>query len=229
MKNETNNAEIVGKASEFSLNTTGVGNPFALIHCVEILIKCTGILLHKKDYDGHGHEEMLYAMRQAQEYVDEYYAGDGKSSECENLRPDVLSLAIAEVATQAMRIEELEREKEELLTTCEKLTKIGWQREKRIEVFQKAQSNIIGELVRRGDDELIEMVNKWVSEPLPSVWKKINTGDDLPKDEGLYLFQVKDCEFMNIEPVNMNPEWTKLLVKTYSAWRPLPKRFVEGE
>jgi hypothetical protein len=37
----------------------------------------------------------------------------------------------------------------------------------RIEVFQKAQSKIIGELVRRGDDELIGMVNRWVSEPLP--------------------------------------------------------------
>lgn len=95
--------------------------------------------------------------------------------------------------------------------------------ENRVASFQRAQSLIVGELKRRGDDELISKVNKWVHEPLPSKWHKIKTDDDLPKDEGLYLFQVKDCEFMNIEPVNMNPEWTKWLVKCYSAWRILPK------
>lgn len=49
------------------LNQENLSNPWPLKDVLSKLIEAADILLHKKDYDGHGHEEIFIAVQRAKE------------------------------------------------------------------------------------------------------------------------------------------------------------------
>jgi hypothetical protein len=60
-------SKVVGEV--FSLRTTGECESWSLADSVKMLIYAAEILLHKRDYDGGRHEEILYAKQAAEKYL----------------------------------------------------------------------------------------------------------------------------------------------------------------
>lgn len=55
----------------FSLKSTGFDEPWSLADCVKMLCVAADILLHKLDYDGEIHEEILLVKNQSEKYLKE--------------------------------------------------------------------------------------------------------------------------------------------------------------
>lgn len=64
------NVKNLGAADVNGSLLLGLDNPFPLVDVLSQLKWATEYLLHKKDYDGHNHEELNQCVRRAKEIVE---------------------------------------------------------------------------------------------------------------------------------------------------------------
>ena len=62
-----------------------------------------------------------------------------------------------------------------------------------------------------------------------SEWTPIRTVDDLPKEEGWYLWQFRLVDMYNVQHFSKPPSVLEWFAHEYIAWRPLPEPYREGE